>query len=99
MSIKRLTAKKINSSQMRNDSEPSENENLNNSVRIQKMQSNPEYPMVINSDTEFVGDTFEGQNNNYIGGLNSGSQSEQDLNNRKELTDYDQSYNNMSGLP
>jgi len=50
MSVKRLTAKKITSSQMRNDSDVSEN----NSVRIQRMQSNPEYPIMVNSDTEYV---------------------------------------------
>ena len=74
MSVKRLTTKKITSSQMKTDSEVSEN----NSVRIQKMQSNPDYPIIVNSDTEYVDNmmnsaNFEGKNNVDFTGLNSKS--------------------------
>ena len=74
MSVKRLTAKKITSSQMKTDSEVSEN----NSVRIQRMQNNPDYPIMVNSDTENVDNmmnraNFEGKNNVDFTGLNSKS--------------------------
>ena len=74
MSVKRLTAKKITSSQMKTDSEVSEN----NSVRFQRMQNNLDYPIMVNSDTENVDNmmniaNFEGKNNVDFTGLNSKS--------------------------
>jgi len=59
---------------MKTDSEVSEN----NSVRIQKMQSNPDYPIIVNSDTEYVDNmmnraNFEGKNKVDFTGLNSKS--------------------------
>ena len=59
---------------MKTDSEVSEN----NSVRIQRMQNNPDYPIMVNSDTENVDNmmniaNFEGKNNVDFTGLNSKS--------------------------
>ena len=60
-------------------------------MRIQKLASDPEYPNMLSSDAEYVDNLnragYEGMYNE--GFLNSKSASENELNNRGLMTEYD----------